>query len=75
MHGSHSFNLINADGDCETENLTSRIKNASITVSVCNYTLLVRPNKQCGQLRIVQLDHRGGYCDCWAVAFERPPPV
>ena len=68
--------LIDADGDCKTENLTSVINNArlNITVNICNYILRVRLNNQCGELRLVQFDHRGGFCDCCAVAFHDQRP-
>lgn len=68
---------INAGGDCKTEHLISAVKDGNITVKVCNYTVRIPPNRkhaQCGQLRLVQLDHRGGYCDCWAVSFQDAEP-
>lgn len=59
--------------DCEY-NLTSSAGDAQIRVSVRRYSLLFPSdvdrvsNDQRIQLRLVQSDHRGGFCDCWAVS-------
>ena len=54
-------------------NLSSQAGNAPVHVTVRSYSLLIPSDidhinsSQRVQLRFVQSDHRGGFCDCWAV--------
>jgi hypothetical protein len=58
---------------CESS-LTSSAGDAQIHVTVRSYSLLFPSDvdhingSQRIQLRLVQSDHRGGFCDCWAVS-------
>ena len=59
--------------DCEV-NLTTSAANTAVHVSVRSYSQLFPSDidhvndSQRVQLRLVQSDHRGGFCDCWAVS-------
>ena len=59
--------------DCE-ENLTTSAADMPVHVTVRSYSLLFPSDidhinsSQRVQLRLVQSDHRGGFCDCWAVS-------
>ena len=64
--------ITNSTG-CEA-NLTSSAGNLPVHVSVRSYSLQLPSDvdhinaSQRVQLRLVQSDHRGGFCDCWAVS-------
>ena len=57
---------------CEA-NLNSSASNLPVHVAVRSYSLLLPSDvdhinaSQRVQLRLIQSDHRGGFCDCWAV--------
>ena len=59
--------------DCEV-NLTTSAANMPVHISVRSYNQMFPSdidhinNGQIIQLRLVQSDHRGGFCDCWAVS-------
>ena len=59
--------------DCEA-NLTTSAADMPVHVTVRSYSLLFPSDidhinsSQRVQLRLVQSDHRGGFCDCWAVS-------
>jgi hypothetical protein len=58
---------------CESFPLTPSVGNYAIGANVRSYSAVI-PNiisisdDQRVQLRLVQSDHRGGFCDCWAVS-------
>ena len=65
---------IDNNTDCET-NLTTSAADMPVYVTVRSYSLLFPSDisdhinsSQRVQLRLVQSDHRGGFCDCWAVS-------
>ena len=59
--------------DCEA-NLTSSAGDLPVHVAVRSYSLQLLSDvdhinaSQRVQLRLVQSDHRGGFCDCWAIS-------
>ena len=59
--------------DCGA-NLTTSAANMPVHISVRSYSQLFPSDidhvndSQRVQLRLVQSDHRGGFCDCWAVS-------
>ena len=59
--------------ECEA-NLTTSAADMPVHVTVRSYSLLFPSDvdhinsSQRVQLRLVQSDHRGGFCDCWAVS-------
>ena len=59
--------------DCEA-NLTTSAADMPVIVTVRSYSLIFPSDidhinsSQRVQLRLVQLDHRGGFCDCWGVS-------
>ena len=59
--------------DCEA-NLTTSAADMPVIVTVRSYSLMFPSDidhvnsSQRVQLRLVQSDHRGGFCDCWAVS-------
>ena len=59
--------------DCEA-NLPTSVADMPVHVTVRSYSLLFPSDidyinsSQRVQLRLVQSDHRGGFCDCWAVS-------
>ena len=61
------------DAECAESNLTSSA-GSTIQVTIRSYSLLFPNdngkinNNQRIQLRLVQSDHRGGFCDCWGVS-------
>ena len=66
--------LLNTGSNgCESFPLTPSVGNNNITANVRSYSAVI-PNinpindDQRVQLRLVQSDHRGGFCDCWAVS-------
>ena len=65
--------LSESDNNCEN-NLTTSASEMPVHVSVRSYRQLFPSdidhvnNSQRVQLRLVQSDHRGGFCDCWAVS-------
>ena len=67
------MHIVNVDADCAESNLTS-LAGPTIRVTIRSYSLLFPHdnvkinNNQRIQLRLVQSDHRGGFCDCWAVS-------
>ena len=70
LHYSGATNIVT---DCKT-NLTTSAAVMPVHITVRSYSLLF-PNdidhvncSQRVQLRLVQSDHRGGFCDCWAVS-------
>jgi hypothetical protein len=58
---------------CESFALTPSVGDDAIKANVRSYSAVI-PNinsisdDQRVQLRLVQSDHRGGFCDCWAVS-------
>ena len=71
-----TVNYNNIDSGCEN-NLTSSAGNLPVHVAVRSYSLQLPSDidhinaSQRVQLRLVQSDHRGGFCDCWAVSNLR----
>ena len=71
------FNFVQTETtdvtDCET-NLTTSAADMPVHVTVRSYSLLFPSDidhinsSQRVQLRLVQSDHRGGFCDCWTVS-------
>ena len=59
--------------DCESFALVPSVGNNAIAANVRSYSVVLPnvssiSNDQRIQLRLVQSDHRGGFCDCWAVS-------
>ena len=65
--------LNTGSNGCESFPLTPSVGNDDIRANVRSYSAVI-PNinpisdDQRIQLRLVQSDHRGGFCDCWAVS-------
>ena len=68
IHTTETTNVT----DCEA-NLTTSAADMPVHVTVRSYSLLFPSDidhinsSQRVQFRLVQSDHRGGFCDCWAV--------
>ena len=65
--------IVPGPNDCESFTLTPSDGNEGIGANVRSYSAVL-PNVTMIdgghriQLRLVQSDHRGGFCDCWAVS-------
>ena len=65
--------LFTVSNGCESFPLTPSVGNDGIRANVRAYSAVI-PNinsisdDQRVQLRLIQSDHRGGFCDCWAVS-------
>ena len=67
------YSLNTGLSGCESFPLTSSVGNNDIRANVRSYSTVIHninsiSDDQRVQLRLVQSDHRGGFCDCWAVS-------
>ena len=70
------YYLVPSSNDCESFTLNPSAGSLAISANVRSYSAVLPninsvSNGQRVQLRLVQLDHRGGFCDCWAVSDFR----
>ena len=54
------------------DNVSDIASNGSVVVSKCEFELSHSRLRRCycnnlNQFRFIQLNHRGGFCDCWEV--------